>query len=653
MHAPPTLLAALLATSALATGPVDGLARRTSAELRAHDARLAALHAELAALPPAPEDQSSARIGWDNTFSAGPRTADKARSVMFDLGVSESFDSVVLIPVNVAYGARPGPGYGFPVRFRIESADEPSFAAPVTLSDRTGADFPNPGNLPVHIATTGARGRYVRVTATRLFSRETDAVFALGEVMIFRGKLNLAAGARPIATGDAYENPPAWQSSNLNDGQSVLGPPLRVLSTPGNGYHAQIAAREDELKWVQLDLGTSLPLDEIRIFAARPTDFPVRPGFGFPLRFRVEASTTADFTLPVSLVEYRDNDCVNPGDNPLVVPARGITARYVRTTATRLWARSNDFVFALSEMQVFSGGENIARTAKPAALDDLVQGRWSLAFINDGFTSQGELLDWPAWLRGLSRRREIVQEIAQFDAAREPLVTAALWRFGKWMLAALGAAALFSAWWSVRQRRARRRELSRLRQRIAGDLHDEIGSNLGTIALLARLAGEHENNGARADLAEIQRIARETTDSMRDIVWLINPGQRNAKDLLARMREVATQQLPEAECRFEAEGVTGPFSLEFERQVFLLFKEALNNIRKHSRAQHIAIRVTQTARDFSLVIADDGAGFDTATPATGHGLTSMKHRADLLGGTLTLESRPAQGTHLELRARLP
>ena len=68
---------------------------------------------------------------------------------------------------------------------------------------------------------------------------------------------------------------------------------------------------------------------------------------------------------------------------------------------------------------------------------------------------------------------------------------------------------------------------------------------------------------------------------------------------------------------------------------------------------HIAIRVTQNARDFSLVIADDGAGFDTATPATGHGLTSMKHRAGLLGGTLTLESRPAQGTHLELRARLP
>jgi signal transduction histidine kinase len=304
-------------------------------------------------------------------------------------------------------------------------------------------------------------------------------------------------------------------------------------------------------------------------------------------------------------------------------------------------------------MQVFSGGENVARTATPSALDNLVQGRWSLAFINDGFTSQGELLDWPEWLRGLSRRREVIQEIARLDAAREPLVSAALWRLGLWTLTALGAIALVTVWWSVRQRRARRRELARLRQRIAGDLHDEIGSNLGTIALLARLASGHENNGAHADLAEIQRIARETTDSMRDIVWLINPGERNAKDLLARMREVATQQLPDAECRFEAEGVTGPFSLEFERQVFLFFKEALNNIRKHSRARHIAIRVMQDARDFSLLIADDGAGFDPDAPASGHGLTSMRHRAGLLGGSLTLQSRPAQGTHLELRARLP
>jgi hypothetical protein len=192
---------------------------------------------------------------------------DTPLSIMLDLGTSGSFDSIALVPVNVPYGAKPGPGYGFPVRFRVELADEPGFAMPVMIADYTGADFPNPGNLPVHIETPSAHGRYFRLTATRLFSRGNDAVFAIGELMIFRGKLNIATGATPMASGSAYENPPAWQESNLNDGQSVLGPPLRVVPTPSNGYHAMIADREDVEKWVELDLGSPLPLDEVRICA--------------------------------------------------------------------------------------------------------------------------------------------------------------------------------------------------------------------------------------------------------------------------------------------------------------------------------------------------------------------------------------------------
>ena len=203
----------------------------------------------------------------------------------------------------------------------------------------------------------------------------------------------------------------------------------------------------------------------------------------------------------------------------------------------------------------------------------------------------------------------------------------------------------------MRQRKARRRELARLRQRIAGDLHDEIGSNLGSIAMLANLASDHGDN--KSELAEIQRIAQETADSMRDIVWLIQPGRGNSSDLAGRMREIALKQLAGSECVFEAEGVCGPFSLDFERQVILFFKEALNNIRKHARARRIGIRLTQKGRDFSLLIADDGEGFDMATPRHGHGLVSMNHRAGLIGATLAVESSPSNGTHLALHARIP
>ena len=598
-------LVALLANAALASGPVDVLARFVSAALREHDARVDSLRAELTDLPPVPEAQNVARVGWHSTFSRGARATDLAQSVMLDLGASGAFDSVVLVPVNVAYGTHPGPGYGFPVRFRIESAEDAEFSMPLVLADFGGADFPNPGSLPVCVETPGARGRFVRVTATRLFSRGNETLFALGELMVWRGAVNISAGAM-CRTSSNYENAPTWHPGNLTDGQTVLGPPVLIGPTPGNGYHSHVRQPEFSEKWVQLDLGSTQPIDEVRLFAARPRDFPVRPGFGFPKRFRVEASESVDFAQRVSLVEFHDADCESPGDNPFVVAARGISARYVRVTATRLWARHNDFVFALSEMEVFSGGRNLALGATPSALEDINLPNWHLAYLNDGFTSQGRLTDWNGWLRGLSRRREVMQEIAALDAVRDPLVSAAFWRLGKWTTVALGGIALLGVWWTVRQRRSRRRELARLRQRIAGDLHDEIGSNLGSIAMLANLAADHDDK--KADLAEIQRIAQETADSMRDIVWLIQPGRSDSADLAGRMREIALKQLAGSECVFEAEGVTGPFPLDFERHVMLLFKEALNNIRKHARARRIGIRLTQNGREFSLLIADDGAG---------------------------------------------
>ncbi len=643
-------LAALLANAALASGPADALARLGSAELRGHDARVDSLQAEMASLPPVPEAQTVARVGWHSTFSRGERAADVLQSVVVDLGASGAFDSVVLVPVNVAYGTHPGPGYGFPRRFRIESAEDAEFSMPLVLADFGGADFQNQGSLPVCVETPGARGRFVRVTATRLFSRGNEALFALGELIVWRGPVNISAGAM-CRTSSNYENAPTWQPGNLTDGQTVLGPPVIIGPTPGNGYHSLERQSEFSEKWVQLDLGSTQSLDEVRLFAARPKDFPVRPGFGFPKRFRVEASEMEDFAKRVSLVEFADTDCESPGDNPFVVAARGISARYVRVTATRLWARHNDFVFALSEMEVFSGGRNIALGATPSALEDINLPNWRLMFLNDGFTSAGWLTDWSGWLRGLSRRREVMQELAALEAAREPLVTAAFWRLGKWTAVAAGGVALLGAWWSVRQRKARRRELARLRQRIAGDLHDEIGSNLGSIAMLANLASDHGDN--KSELAEIQRIAQETADSMRDIVWLIQPGRGNSSDLAGRMREIALKQLAGSECVFEAEGVCGPFSLDFERQVILFFKEALNNIRKHARARRIGIRLTQKGRDFSLLIADDGEGFDMATPRHGHGLVSMNHRAGLIGATLAVESSPSNGTHLALHARIP
>lgn len=324
----------------------------------------------------------------------------------------------------------------------------------------------------------------------------------------------------------------------------------------------------------------------------------------------------------------------------------------MRVTATRLWERDKDFIFALSEMQVFCGGRNVAISAPVSARDNLETGGWSAARLNDGFTSQGRLVDLGDWLRGLSRRREVQHELALLDAELPPLLAGLRLRLALVALAGGMIVALPASMWFVRRQRRHQQELAALRQRIAADLHDEIGSNLGSIALLARLAADQRSSNTEADLTDIYRIAQETADSMRDIVWLIQPGPRAASDLVARMREVAGSLLADIDWRFEAGVIEGSFSLDFERQIFLLFKEALNNIRKHAHAGSVAIRVAQQGGELVLTIADDGVGFNPATATAGHGLASMRHRAAVLAANLTLQSRPAHGTQLELRARL-
>ncbi len=609
--------------------------------------RAQTLRAELSTLPLPPVSQQSERIGWHSQFST---TASATKWLQIDLGRPQAFDAVVLVPVDVAYGAHPGPGFGFPVRFRVEVSDDAAFVEPRLLAAFDDADFSNPGNAPVFLATPGAIGRYVRVTATRLWSRGDRTLLALGEVFILNGAMNVAAGA-PVTVSDAYNNPPAWQPTNATDGQTVLGAPIEVMPTPGNGWHARTETSPEQVKWVQVDLGREVPIEEVRLFPARPEDFPARRGFGFPPRFRVEAAGDASFATPVVLLDQTQQDFENPAENGVVIPARGTVARFVRATATRLWARSNDYIFALAELEVWSGGENVARSGAVTSLDTIEVPSWSRRFLVDGFNSQGRIVALPEWLRGLSRRREIDLELSRVTMAQQAQAVASARSAVRWGSGVVVmSAVLFFAWLRLRAR-ARRREVEALRQRIAGDLHDEIGSNLGSIALLSQMA-LREPAEAQADLAEIQRIARETADSMRDLVWFIKPSATTAADFVAKLREAAGLMLAGLEWQFETTAVSGPYSLEFQRQVFLIFKEALHNVRRHSSAKRVEVSLGEAGDIFEMRIADDGIGFVAGGANDGHGLVSMRQRAEAIGGEWSVESSAGAGTCVRLKVKM-
>ena len=621
----------------------EPLLRAVSADYRDVLARREQLRVELATLPATPRNQQSSRIGFQAYRTNHP---PGTFSVWIEIELPEEteVDAVVLVPVEAPHRDFPGPGYGFPLRFRVDVMGAESEN---TIASYAEQPLPNPGGLPIWIAANGARGRRVRVTMTEPWTNDGQFfVYALGEIMAMRGNRNLAVGAR-VTASEQFESLSIWGKANLTDGQSLLGAPLGPALSSTRGYHSAIVGSADATKWVQVDLGESMPIDEVRLIGASGRIFPGRSGFGFPVRFKVEAADEPDFSRPRMLADYTAGDFPNPANNPVVVPGRSVRARHVRVTATKLWERAENFTFALAELQVYSGERNVALGRPVSFLDAYESGgsrTWFPQFLTDGFASEQQLIEWPAWLRALSRKREALTELAEAerdiarirDTAGEDMGQIAL------LTGLGGTAALLGL--MLRSRRSRRRAFERLRQRIASDLHDEIGSNLGSIALLSELGLQREGGMVRGDLEEIRRVAQQTAESMRDIVELIQRPAASGEEFVGKLREIAARMLAGLEWTFDANPRSELPSLTAQRHLLLAFKESLHNVRKHASARRVSIELSPQGRRLELRIIDDGVGFTTATATDGHGLANLRHRASALGGEARITSAPGNGT---------
>jgi signal transduction histidine kinase len=627
-------------------GIFDRLALRFSREIREIDARRQELSGESLNLPIPPRGQQGNRFGYHST-PAG--STNLAKWIVLDLGQMARIDSIVLVPVDVPYGFFAGPGYGFPPRFRVEVADNAAFEKPLLVADHTRSDFPSPGSLPVQFPAAGTAARYVRVTATRLWSRNAQGVLALGELMVLSGALNVAAGlpSSAIQASDSNEQFPAWGKGNLVDSQSVLGAPLTGPASPNNGFQSEPTPRADAMKWVQVDLGREYDLQEIRLLPARPRAAADQMPFGFPWEMRVEAASNTDFRSPELLGFVTRLPAVRPTASPVTVRSEGHRARVVRVTAIRLARVGPPFAFALSELQVYADGENVAPGGVVTASDALENEFWSRRYLVDGFNSQRRLAEWPDWVRGLARRGEVERELRDLLLRRDQVNYALLGSFVRWTSFLVASVVLLGALFLWRSHLASRRALEELRTRIARDIHDEIGSGLGTITMLSQMAQRQPDVGAHAkeDLEEIHRVARDLSESMRDIAWLNRAENSSVHDLQLRMQETAKTMLPGValEFPFERKDAARRLSLESKRQLFLIFKEAIHNVLKHAQATRVEVRLAAEQDRLMLRIHDNGRGFDARAASSGTGLSSMRDRAEALQGTLVLESQQGQG----------
>jgi signal transduction histidine kinase len=199
----------------------------------------------------------------------------------------------------------------------------------------------------------------------------------------------------------------------------------------------------------------------------------------------------------------------------------------------------------------------------------------------------------------------------------------------------------------------------KLRSRLARDLHDDMGSTLSTINILSSMAKSKLGTDPAKTSEYISKISENSQrmmESMDDIVWSIKPQNDSMEKLIARMREFANQVLESKDIVFSMEveeRILGiKLSMDARRDLFLIFKEGINNAAKYSGATRVFIAFGLDEQLFTMKIRDYGRGFDTENIDDGNGLENMKKRASNLGGMLEIKSQLGQGTELVLKVRL-
>jgi signal transduction histidine kinase/ligand-binding sensor domain-containing protein len=229
----------------------------------------------------------------------------------------------------------------------------------------------------------------------------------------------------------------------------------------------------------------------------------------------------------------------------------------------------------------------------------------------------------------------------------------------RWWFVALGAGAVSAATYGAYRYRLRQMlRVERVRARIATDLHDDIGASLSQIAILSEVARQRSDDFASTShrLSQIADTSRGLVDAMSDIVWAIDPQRDSLADLTHRMRRFAADTLESRDIRFTFDAPDGHqhvrLGADLRREVFLILKESVTNIVRHSACTAASIAFSVDAHMLRLRIEDDGRGFALDAPVEGNGLRSMRRRVTALGGQLAIDSAPGRGTVVRLELRL-
>jgi ligand-binding sensor domain-containing protein/signal transduction histidine kinase len=256
------------------------------------------------------------------------------------------------------------------------------------------------------------------------------------------------------------------------------------------------------------------------------------------------------------------------------------------------------------------------------------------------------------------------------DKARELIVNIS-WPFWKttWFYALMFVVAFFSAYYyrqsgiehALQIERVRASEREAIRQKVAADFHDVLGHRVTKIALSGRMLQQQYAADYDPDsklLGSITENADALFREIKDFIWELDPTKESLQEFIIYLKNFSDTLFDNTDICFSVQSEIAGFEnfllpMEWRRHLLALYKEAMNNVLKHSKGcRTVVLGVGFDGKELRVFLSDDGCGFDPDAPARGNGVKNMRNRADKLGGSLDVVAADSKGVSIIFTAKL-
>lgn len=631
------LVLALLSLFTAKANSTTDLSKRSIPDLQ-H--KIDAIDRELETLAHATLGGGSGNFGYRSMWRQKPNHPEW---VQIELGREWLVDKILIAPILWRHTSGESRSDAFPESFRLiaGNAEHPNGTVIANFKAQPH-DLPRIAPLIISIKKTSASWIRMEVDQPSIRAYDNRYVFQLSEIMVFSGGENVALRCPVSASSLHPQNAKrSWSPGGLTDGHT----PFYMNAASGQKSIIYLSS-PNEPQTLEIDLQASFPISRIHLHTSSQPAAAPRPRFaklGMPQNLLIEGANRADFSDATVLLEYQQTKTSDSG--PIMKwPIPETLCRYVRISDSD---SSSTASIGFDEIELYANGKNVALgktvTTTPPNLFKDSHNRRPIA-MTDGRNSSGNILSTLDWLQQLARRHDLERErpLLVAELYRHYAQLRKLLRIMSWITAALAIGIAFTL---LITRMLRMQSETRLRERFAADLHDELGANLHTIGLLGDLARTAESHDELIELLDRSRFYTERSGTaVRDCTNTLE-NQSLCQDLAEDMKRSAERLLSDLEHDLSFEGEAGLKKLKPRKRVdlFLFYKECLNNIIRHSGATRVSTQLQVAKNRITLRITDNGIGLGEKVPP------SLKRRAKIMGAQVTTSEPSAGGSCITLQ----